>query len=197
VFAAVQPHLIKYSAHAWMTMLFIVVFTGAVYLLYVGYERDQPRMQLAGAAGTVVAMLAHELGVLLAFAVFLTLGIRTALGDLGWFSGPKRIATAGILGFNLLLFIALGLFLRAGTVAGATGEFQHYIGPSLSLDRLLIDYDRFWVVIPKTSDRYGLVLLPLLGLLATWAIAEVARLVSGWFRIGNRAAHGLRSAFFV
>ncbi|HEY3305689.1 MAG TPA: glycosyltransferase family 39 protein [Candidatus Binatia bacterium] len=237
LFAAVQPELIKWSANAWMTMLFIVVFIGAAYLLYLGYERDRPPMQVAGAAAGLFAVLAHELGALLAVAVALALAIRAARRDFGWFSGSRSVAALLILGFSLILVVALGLFLRLGTVVGSTGEFKHYIDPYLSLDRLLIDYKRWrggylplaaaailgiplllrslrsgglflymimavtcmtvWVIIGKTSERYGLVLLPVLALAATWALAEVARLVSGWQRIGARTALAFRAVVFV
>ena len=220
VFAAVQPELILWSTSAWMTSLFVVVFVGATYLLYLGYERDQPRMQLAGAVASAVAVLAHELGALLAFTVYLTVAIRAARGDFGWFSGRRSGVVLGTLGFSLVLFVVLGLFLRAGTSAGSLGEFRHYFGPSLSLNRFLLDYGRWWssylplvaaamlgiplllrslksgglflyvtmavtsltvwVIIAKPSRRYGLVMLPLLALIATWAIAEGLRLVSGW-----------------
>jgi hypothetical protein len=237
LFGAVQPELIKWSANAWMTMPSIVLFTGAAYLLYLGYERDRSPMQLAGAAATVLAVLTHELGTLLAIAVFVTLAVRAARGDFGWFGGRRSVIALSILGFSLILFAGLGLFLRSGTVVGSTGEFKHYFGPSLSLERFRVDYDRWqsgylplvaaavvgiplllrspksgglflyvtaavtsltvWVVIGKTSERYGLLLLPLLALVAAWAIAEVARLVSAWRRIGARAAEALRAALFV
>jgi hypothetical protein len=220
-----------------MTMLFIVVFTASAYLLYLGYERDRPPMQLAGAAATVLAVLTHELGALLAIAVFLTLALRAARDDFAWFGGRSSVIALALLGLSLILFAGLGLFLRSGTVVGSTGEFKHYFGPSLSLDRFWVDYDRWrsgylplvaaaivgipllfrsrksgglflyvttavasltiWVVIGKTSERYGLVLLPLLALVAAWTVAEVARLVSDWRRMGARAAEALRAALLV
>jgi 4-amino-4-deoxy-L-arabinose transferase-like glycosyltransferase len=237
VFAAVQPELVRWSTSAWMTSLFIVFFVGAAYLLYLGYERDQPRMQLAGSVASIFGVLAHELGALLALAVILALAIRMTRQDLDWFGGSNSAAALMILGLSLALFVALGLFLRTGTVAGSAGEFKHYFGPSLSLNRFLLDYDRWWpgylllvaaavlgiplllrslksgglflyvtiavtgftiwVVIAKSSERYGLVLLPLLALIATWAIAEGVHLISGWWQIRPRAAQGLRATLCI
>jgi len=54
-----------------------------------------------------------------------------------------------------------------------------------------------WVVIAKESERYGLVLLPLLALAAAWTLVVVARLVSGWFRLKARSKQAFRAALFV
>ena len=60
--------------------------------------------------------------------------------------GPRGsgLPARALLGGNLVLFVALGLFLRSGTPHGATGEFRHYLGPSLSPDRFLTDYGVQW-----------------------------------------------------
>ncbi|MGH7766234.1 MAG: ArnT family glycosyltransferase [Candidatus Binatia bacterium] len=237
LFAALQPELVKWSANAWMTMLFVVVFTGAAYLLYLGYERNRPSMQVAGAVASVFSVLAHELGALLAITVFLMLALRATRRDFAWFGGRRSVIALSILGFSLILVVALGLFLRFGTMVGSTGEFKHYIDPYLSLDRLRVDFRRWqgsylplaaaallgiplllrsfksgglflymivavtsatvWVVIGKSSERYGLVLLPLVALAATWAVTELTRVVTEWRRIGAGAAQIFRSALFV
>ena len=237
VFAAIQPELVRWSTSAWMTSLFIVLFMGATYLLYLGYERDRLPFQVSGAAASVLTVLAHELGVLLALAVILTVTIRSARSDFGWFDGRRSTTALVILGFSLLLSVALGLFLRAGSVAGPLGEFKHYLDPSLSLNRFFRDYTRWssdylplaaavvlgiplllrslksgglflyatilvasftiWVIIAKDSERYGLVLIPLLPLAATWAVAEIVRLTGIWSGLEDRAVGRLRAGAIV
>lgn len=214
IFGAIQPELIEWSGNAWMTSLFIVMFVAAAWPLYEGYELDRPRMQLAGAVIAVVAMLSHELGALLAGAVAMTIAVRWWSGDTRWYAGRTSLAALAILAAGIVLFVVLGLQLRAATLSGSAGEFRFYFGPSLSSDRFLVDLARWrdqyplllaaaavgtvlwiasrfrrgvflfstfwvvafvvWVVIAKKSERYGLVLLPLLGLVAAWTIAELA-----------------------
>lgn len=216
--------LIHWSAQAWMTSLLAVAFCAALVPLRRGFEQDSGRMQVVAAMVTVVVVLVHELGVLLAAAAALVVVTRTMRGDVGWFKRPHTIHAALLLTAATACFLVLGMALRADTVAGATGEFRHYFGPSLSPGRLLADLDRWgcsalpilcmtavglvmlvrfrqtdglllyatlgttaitvWVVIDKESERYGVVLLPLLWLAGAHGVRELLRNVS------NRVAAG-------
>jgi hypothetical protein len=216
-FGAVQGELIRWSASAWMTSLLVVVFVAAGYALYRGFERGEPRMQVLGAAATVLAVLVHELGVLLALALFATLALRALGRDFAWFDRRRSPIALGLLAAAVAAFVVLGLLLRAETVAGPLGEFQHYWDPHVSGERFRVDFERWrhaylpialaalagvllliplrarrglflyvtmagvaftvWVVIDKTSERYGLVLLPLGALAGAWALAEAGRFI--------------------
>ncbi|MGH7428890.1 MAG: ArnT family glycosyltransferase [Candidatus Methylomirabilaceae bacterium] len=220
-FAVVQPDLVKWSDKAWMPSLFVLVFVGAAYLLYLGYGHDRPAKQLAGAAAFVVALLVHELAVLLPMAVLATIGLRTATGDRGWYVGTRSLAALGVFGVGLVLFVALGLFLRMGTIAGPTSEFSTYFALSLSFRNLSFYYHHLVKSYPlllaaatlgiplavrspkpgmlflymtmavgimtlgfllyKSMERYGIMLLPLLAIIAAWTLVEGARLVSVWW----------------
>ena len=227
-FATVQPDLVKWSDIAWMPSLFVLVFVGAAYLLYLGYGHDRPAMQLAGAAVFVVALLVHELAVLLPMAVLATLAIRAGRGDRCWFAGRPSVVALGVFGVGLVLLIALGMALRAGTVAGPTAEFSTYLVPSLTLENLRFYYHNLArgyplllvaaaVGIPlmcrpqnkgalllymlvavgvltlgflvyKSMERYGIMLLPLLAIIAAWALVQGAGVVSGRWSMNPRAA---------
>lgn len=237
VFAAVHPVLIHWSSNAWMPSLFIVAFVAAAYPLYLGYERDQPRMQVVGAAAAVFAGLVHELGVLLAMSVALTLAVRALRRDFEWLHGRVSMKALGILSISLAVFIALGLLLRAPTLSGPLGEFRHYFGPHLSPKRFNVDFERWrgaympialaalagvpllfrslksgglflysmiavtmvtvWLIIDKASERYGLILLPLLALAAVWTITEALRLAAGRVRLTPRAAAVARTVVLL
>ena len=232
VFVAVQPDLIKWSDNAWMSSLFVLVFVGTAYLLYWGYGDDRSSMQLAGGVGFVLALLVHELAVLLPMAVLATLAIREVRGEGGWFTGPRSGVALLTLGFGMVLFVALGLFLRMGTIAGPTSEFRAYLISPLTLDRVHFYYERLlsdhplllataaggilvWLRSPKMGilflymtlavpivilgffiayvpqERYGIILLPLLAIIAAWAIAEGMRLVTDRLTINPAAARAL------
>jgi hypothetical protein len=143
VFVTLEPRLIEYSANAWMTSLFVVAFVAALYLLFRGFVLDQARMQVAGALATVIAVLTHELGVLLVPTILTLLAIRWVRDDRLWYQGRRSQAALVMLLLSVALFVGLGLLLRTGTPAGAAGEFRHYVGPSLSPDRLLLALDRW------------------------------------------------------
>lgn len=236
-FATVQVDLVKWSAIAWMPSLFVVAFVGAAYLLYLGYGHDRSAMQAAGALGFVVALFVHEFAVLLPMAVIATLAIRAARRDFGWFTGRNSVVAFLIFGVGLALFIALGLLLRVGTVAGAAGEFKAYIVPSLTLANLRFYYQHllrgyplllasaalgvFLVLrspksgilflymtmaagivtlgflIYKSMERYGLMLLPLLGIIAAWAVVEGTRLVASRWKITPAAGARVSAAALV
>lgn len=227
-FAAVQPHLIAWSGKAWMPSLFVLVFVGAAYFLYLGYGLDRSTGQLAGAAGFVIALFVHELAVLLPMAVLTTLAFRTWRRDLRWFAGRRSVVAFWVFGLGLVLFVALGLLLRMGTIAGPAAEFQAYIVPSLTLASLRFYYRNLVSDYPlllaaaalgillvrrspergvlflymtmgvgvvtlgfllnKYMERYGIMLLPLLAIIAAWSLAEGARLVGGRWNISPAAA---------
>jgi len=139
-FAVIQPDLIKWSGKAWMPSLFVLVFVAAAYLLYLGYGEDRPSMQLAGACGFVIALFVQELAVLLPMAVFASLVIRMVRRDYSWFAERGSVAAFFVFGLGVTLFVAMGLFLRMGTIAGSTAEFTTYIAPSLTLTNLHFYY---------------------------------------------------------
>jgi hypothetical protein len=232
-FAAVQPNLIVWSGIAWMPSLFVLTFVGATYLLYLGYGHDRLSMQVAGAVGFVLALFVHELAVLLPMAVLATLAIRAVRGDFAWFNGRRSVMALSITGVGLVLFVALGLILRMGSVAGSTSEFQAYLTPSLTLAKLRFYYDRLLrgypllvaaaalgilflfrplktgilflyvtlgvgivtlgFLLSKNMDRYGIMLLPLLAIVAGWSLAEGTGLVTGWFRTNSAVSRALPS----
>jgi len=226
-FATVQPDLVKWSDIAWMYSLFVLVFVGATYLLYLGYGHDRSTMQLAGAAGFVVALLVHELAVLLPMAVLATLAVRAARRDVGWFAGRRSVVALLVIGVGLLLFVALGLLLRVGTIAGPTAEFRNYIVPSLTLTtvrfyylNLVKDYPLLLAAVAlgvlllrrspdtgvlflyvtlavgigtlgfliyKSEDRYGVMMLPLIAIIAALGLIQGARGVVGLLNPGPTA----------
>lgn len=236
MFGAVQPELIRWSAHAWMTSLFIVVFVGATYLCHLAFVRDRHRLQVPASLAVMFAVLAHEFGVLLVAAVFATVGIRTFTKDRGFHAGHSTTIAFITLVASTVLFLALGLFLRSGTVAGAGGEFTHYFGPSLDPRRFVRDANRWsgdylplavlatigcglvarrrgkalllflvtgiiaasiWVVLGKSSTRYGLLLLPLIALAAAWSITELTTTFARWRRLDERGASWLASVALI
>lgn len=212
-FGVFQPDLLYWSTDAWMSLPFVVAFVAAALLLHQGYVEDRASRQVAGACVTLFAILTHELGVLLPASVAVWLTIRTLRGDRNWYRGRPSAIALGVLALTLVVFVAAGLALRAGTLAGATAEFTTYFGPGGSLESFLVDAARFgggdlplalaaigglfllrasrtsdsrflylttamaaslvWVLISKSSDRYGLVLVPLVATLAVWALTEV------------------------
>lgn len=228
-FGAVQPELIQWSADGWMTSLFIVVFVATAYLCHLAFIRDRHRLQPLAALAIALTVLAHELGVLLVAAVVVTVGIRFLRRDMGWHAGRRTVASLVLVAACAGLFVALGLFLRSGTVAGAGGEFAHYVGPSLDGGRFTRDYNRWsgdylplalaaaigfvlaisraranglllfvttaiagisiWVLIAKSSTRYGLLLLPLIALAAAWAIAQLAAALARWRQLDQSTAN--------
>jgi len=139
-FSVFQPDLIKWSGKAWMPSLFVLVFVGAAYLLYLGFGDDRPSMQLAGGYGFIIALFVHELAVLLPMAVFASLVIRTTRRDFRWFAGRSSVLALLVFGFGVTLLVVLGLLLRMGTVAGSTAEFSTYLAPSLTLTNLHFYY---------------------------------------------------------
>jgi hypothetical protein len=142
-FGAVQPELIQWSADGWMTSLFIVVFVAVTYLCHLAFIRDRHSLQPIAGAAVAFTVLAHELGVLLVPAVLATVGIRTLRGDRAWQAGRRTLLGLGLVAASAALFVGLGLFLRSGTVAGAGGEFAHYVGPSLDPARFGRDAARW------------------------------------------------------
>jgi len=217
-FGAFQPDLLYWSTDAWMSLPFVVAFLFATWLLHEGYALDRPAMQVAGAVATLVTILTHELGVLLLAVLGTFLAARAARGDRAWYHGTASRIALGILLASAGVFVAAGLALRAGTLAGATAEFRTYLGPAESLENVLLDAERFrgpnlllviaaiggafllrrrntagarffylttglslvtvWFAITKASDRYGLVLVPLIALLAVWALGEAGMRIS-------------------
>ncbi len=236
-FVALQPQLIFWSDKAWMPSLFVLVFVGAAYLLYLGYGQDRSSMQLAGAASFVIAIFVHELAIVLPMAVLATLATRAARRDFDWFTGRKSVVALLSLGFGLLLFVVLAILLRMGTIAGPGSEFSAYFKPSLTLAGLEYYYDHLArgyplllaaaalgiplvlrvpgagmlflymamaaaIVTPgfllhKYSERYGIMLLPLLGILAAWALAEGMRFVGSWWKDRRSAPAALSSIVLV
>jgi hypothetical protein len=226
-FGVFQPDLLYWSTDAWMSLPFVVTFTFGTWLLYLGYVRDRPAFQVAGAATTLVTILTHELGVLLLPAVGGFLAVRAARGDRGWFRGNASRIALGILVLGGIVFVAAGLALRSGTLAGAAAEFRTYVGPAESSENFLLDAERFrgpylplvvaavgglflmhrrdsagghflylttgivavtvWLAITKASDRYGLVLVPLIALLAVWTIFQASARISARVRGAPRA----------
>jgi len=236
-FAALQAHLVFWSDKAWMPSLFVLVFVGTAYLLYLGYELDRSTMQIAGALGFVTALLVHELAVLLPMAVLATLAIRTARRDFAWFSGRRSVVAFLIFGFGMALFVVLGLLLRAGTIAGAAAEFEAYVAPSLTLAHLNFYYQHLARSYPlllvavalgiplalrspkggtlllfvmmavgivtlgfllnKSMERYGIMMLPLLAIIAAWSLVEATRLATGRWKIGHATARALPTVVLV
>ena len=135
-FTMVHPELISWSAQAWMPSLFTLVFVGAAYLLFLGYGHDRARMQVAGAAGFVVALFVHELAVLLPMAVLATIAARATRRDFAWFAGQGSLVAFAVLGGGLVMLAVLGLLLRAGTIAGPVAEFRAHLVPWLTNVRL-------------------------------------------------------------
>jgi hypothetical protein len=241
LFGTVQPELIRWSADGWMTSLFIVVFVGATYICHLAFIRDRHRLQPYAGLAVALTVLAHELGVLLVPAVLATVGIRALRGDRAWYAGQRTLLALGLVAASAALFVALGLFLRSGTVAGAAGEFAHYVGPSLDPARfgrdaarwkgdylplaiaaaigcaiafhrarrhalllsltLAITAGAIWLIIAKDSQRYGLLLLPLIALTAAWSIATLTAAVARSMRVGDRATEwftaGVLAALFA
>ena len=173
----------------------------------------------------------------LAFAVALILLVRVVMNDRRWFAGTWTVGALIVLAIGVVVFVALGLQLRAATLAGPGGEFRQYFGPSLRPDRFLVDFELWrigypllligallglpavvcarltrglfvyvtiavtaftvWVVIAKKSDRYGLVLLPLLAVAASWGIAETVRIVGRACRLDDVMIGRFKAAVFV
>jgi hypothetical protein len=231
VFSVLQPDLIKWSGKAWMPSLFVLAFVGAAYLLYLGYGRDRPSMQVAGACGFVAALLVHEFAIMLPLAVLATLAVRAARKDVAWWHGRRTALALAVVGFGLLLFVALGLFLRMGTIAGSTAEFSTYLSPSLTMANLGFYYERLLQGYPlllvaaaiglpllirsfkpdvlflymtiavgfvtlgfllyKSMERYGIMFLPLLAIVASWSVVEGVRLAGRRWTFGPGVAAAL------
>lgn len=172
VFGAVQPELIQWSADGWMTSLFVVAFVAATYICHLAFVRDRYALQPLAGAAVVLTVLAHEFGILLASAVALTLGIRTLRGDRSWYAGRRTAWSLGLVATSAVVFLGLGLYLRAATLAGAAGEFAHYVGPSLDGARFARDAARWG------GDYLPLAVAAAIGVvLATRARRQVALLL--------------------
>ena len=133
-FVAVADPLLVWSQQAWPPAIFLLCFVGAAYAAYRGFGQDEPRWQPIAGLLFTLALLAYEFALLLPLALGPYLLLRLAHGDRRWWHGRPTLGAFGIATLAVALFAAMGLALRAGTLAGADAEFRHYFTPGLGLN---------------------------------------------------------------
>jgi 4-amino-4-deoxy-L-arabinose transferase-like glycosyltransferase len=134
VFAALAEPLVYYSRSAWLPSIFLLLFTLAVYCCYRGFVQRRGAWQVAGAGVFCLALLSYEFAVLLLGGLGIYLGVEAARGRLDWYRGRPTLLSLVMLLAGLLLLGALGLALRAGTLAGPLGEARAWFTPRLALN---------------------------------------------------------------
>jgi hypothetical protein len=144
VFVVVATPLVGWSRQAWPPTTFLLLFTLTAYAGYRGFARDEPRWQVVAALGLLATTLAYEFAMLLPAGLGLYLGGRALRRDFGWWRGRATVAAAalGLLAVGLLA--ALGLALRAGSLAGADSELRHYFTPTLRLTGIAFYWRNGW-----------------------------------------------------
>lgn len=146
-FAALAEPLIDYSRSAWVPSIFLLLFVLAAYCFYRGFEGRHAGWQIAGSGCFLLALLSYEFAVLLLGGLGLYLGLCLIRRDWGWYRGGSTLLALGILAGGLMIFGALAVTLRVGTVAGSLSEVQFHAAPGLNfrganfyLQRLLPEY---------------------------------------------------------
>jgi 4-amino-4-deoxy-L-arabinose transferase-like glycosyltransferase len=134
VFAVLSEPLVYYSRSAWLPSIFLLLFTLAVYCFYRGFVQRKGAWQVAGAGVFCLALLSYEFAVLLLGGLGIYLGLEAARGRLDWYRGRPTLLSLVLLAAGLLLLGALGLALRAGTLAGPLGEARAWFTPRLALN---------------------------------------------------------------
>lgn len=143
-FIVVCEPLVDWSRHAWPPSAFVLLFILTTYACYRGFVWAEPRWQVWAALGFLATVLAYEFALILPLGLGLYLAVRALRRDLAWWRGRETLATLGIAVVALGVFAAMGLALRAGTMAGADAEFRHYYALDLSPNGLGFYQRQVW-----------------------------------------------------
>jgi 4-amino-4-deoxy-L-arabinose transferase-like glycosyltransferase len=166
-FVVVSQELVGWSRSAWMPSIFLLLFMLSVYGTYRGFVLRDGRWQVAGAAFFFLALLSYEFGVLLLGGLAVFLGSRVLRRDWGWYQGRATLLALTTYLVGLLLFGALILGLRAGTLAGPLGEIEKFVEVTPSLEGLEFYYQNL-------LSRYTILIV-----VAAFALPLLARAQSG------------------
>jgi 4-amino-4-deoxy-L-arabinose transferase-like glycosyltransferase len=143
-FVVVAAPLVAWSRQAWPPATFLVLFTLTAYAGYRGFGRDERRWQVLAALGFLLTLLAYELAMIVPAGLGLYLAGRVLRRDLAWWQGRHTLVALAIAALAVGLLAALGLALRAGTLAGADAEFRHYVTPALRLSGVGFYWRQVW-----------------------------------------------------